>query len=368
MEPTAEFQDGISTLLAAAGEVHTHLNAPTPDRVSQHHKISGVAEELRKMSETFTTHLSNISNKVDSLAERVDIVEKRPSPSVSIASGSENRRQGRLSESPDTLWADRDPDERLVCDPDEVLIWPDDEDLSVHGEQGCQLHRVSPATESLLKEAFSKTVPNGTRRLWREQYGMPASDYTRCPKLDTTIKSRLPKQCKDADRSLARIQTLVLDAVGPLTHFLNQQPNEAGSEAVSLALKFLGNAAAANSHERHRRAGTFFNEDLKPLIEEEDRFTQAAPCLFGKDFLSIAKDHADSVKALDRLSATHRQSRTGGSQFFWTGRPFNQAARGGGAHRGGSSKYRGRGRYRPYAAAGKDPRPNGRKNFQQQQQ
>ena len=48
---------------------------------------------------------------------------------------------------------------------------------------------------------------------------MPASDYTRCPKLDTTIKSRLPKQCKDADQSLARIQALVLDPVGPLTHF-----------------------------------------------------------------------------------------------------------------------------------------------------
>ena len=366
MEPTTEFQDGISTLLAAAGEVHAHLNAPTADRVSQRQETSGVAEELRKMSETFTAHLSNISNKVDSLAERVDVVEKRPSPPSSssfVTSGSENRR---LSESPDTPWADRDPDERLVCDPDEILIWPDNEDLSVQGEQGCQLHRVSTATESLLKEAFSKTVPNGTRRRWREQYGMPATDYTRCPKLDTTIRSRLPKQCKDADRSLARIQALVQDAVGPLTHFLDKQPNEAGSEAVSLALKFLGNASAAISHERRRRAGAFFNEDLKPLIEEEDRFRQAAPCLFGKDFLSIAKDHTESVKALDKLSAPHRQSRAGGSQFFRTGRPFNQAARGGGAHRGGSSNYRGRGRYRPYAA-GKDQRPHGRKNFQQQQ-
>ena len=95
---------------------------------------------------------------------------------------------------------------------------------------------------------------------------------------------------------------------------------------MSLALNFLGNASAAISHERQRRAGGFFNEDLKPLIEEEDRFKQAAPCLFGKDFLSISKDHTESVKALDKLSAPHRQSRAGGSHFFRTGRPLLEGA------------------------------------------
>jgi hypothetical protein len=56
---------------------------------------------------------------------------------------------------------------------------------------------------------------------------MPASNYTRYPKLDATIKSRLLKQSKDADRPLARIQALLLDAVGLLTHLLEQQQQQA---------------------------------------------------------------------------------------------------------------------------------------------
>ena len=40
---------------------------------------------------------------------------------------------------------------------------------------------------------------NDTRYRWQEQYGMPGSNFTKCPKLVTTIKSRLPKQCKDTD-------------------------------------------------------------------------------------------------------------------------------------------------------------------------
>lgn len=47
------------------------------------------------------------------------------------------------------------------------------------------------------------------------------------------------------------------------------------------------------------------NRDLQPLVEESDRFTSAAPFLFGKDFEKAAKDHIDSVKSLRKVSQYH---------------------------------------------------------------
>ena len=234
-------------------------------------------------------------------------MERRPSPSHTLsttsADGSENQASERGSSTP---WADRDPSTRFVPDPNEVLSWPDDgedqpEDRDA--DQGCALFQVSSATESLLKDAFTRTVPNGTRRHWREHYGMPASRFTKCPKLDTTLKSKLPKTCKDADRPLAKTQALLLDA---LAHLLEQELSKDVVEALTQSLRFLGNASATISNERRCRAGSHFNEDLKCLIEEEDQFRDAAPLLFGNGFLSSAKDHAESVKALDKLSNKNR--------------------------------------------------------------
>ena len=147
------------------------------------------------MSETYTAHLSDISNKVTSLAEQVDIVERRPSLSQHItkstpASGSESRpHRGMANETP------RGPNKQFIQDCNEIVRWPeDDKDLTNETDQGCLLFTVSTATESLLNDAFMKTVPNGTRRCWREHYSMQASRFTKCPKLDTAqaVKRRRP--------------------------------------------------------------------------------------------------------------------------------------------------------------------------------
>ena len=315
--------DGIAALLQAAGEVHDQMNAPGGRATVEAPTVpstSDITEQLRRMSETFSAHLTVITGKVDSLAERVDHVERErspptatPPPQTPAPGGSENQTPMTST----TPWWQRDPNERLVVDPNEDLTWPDDTEPE---EQGCPLHTVSSTTEALLKDACSKTVSNDTRRRWRKQFGMPANDRTKCPKLDTTLKARLPKQCKENDRSLARLQTMVLDAMGPLTHLLELQQRgqltpEAVTDSASQAIKFVGNASTAISQERRRRAGTFFNEDLKAFIEEQE---QAAPLLFGKEFLGIAKTHAESVKALDRMAqkANQRQSRQQSQQFF----------------------------------------------------
>ena len=180
-------------------------------------------------------------------------------------------------------------------------------------------------------------------------HGMPACDATKCPKLDCTLKAEVPKFCKDADRPLCRIQTLVLDTVGPLSSLLESQRSgqltpEATAEAVTQALRFLGNACSNISAERRKRIVSHLNKDLHPLMEESERFANAAPLLFGKDFEKAAKDHVDSVKSLRKLTQPRSQSK----QFFRPGRPHNyQTARGGSPYRG-SSRGGGRGRFRPY--------------------
>ena len=98
---------------------------------------------------------------------------------------------------------------------------------------GCPLQRVSASTGKLLQEAFAKPVPNATRRRWRRTYGMPATDVTKCPKLDTTLRPQVPKDGKDGDRSLSRLQTLLLDARGPLSAML--ESHQAGRLAPETA-------------------------------------------------------------------------------------------------------------------------------------
>ena len=43
---------------------------------------------------------------------------------------------------------------------------------------------VSEITSKLLKEAFTRSVSNATRKKWSEKHGVPKSAPTRPPKLD----------------------------------------------------------------------------------------------------------------------------------------------------------------------------------------
>ena len=70
----------------------------------------------------------------------------------------------------------------------------------------------------------------------------PASDRTKCPKLDGTLKLQVPKDGKDVDRALSYLQTFVLDAVALLTSLLEKQQAgcltmEGAAEAVTQAIR-----------------------------------------------------------------------------------------------------------------------------------
>ncbi len=159
-----------------------------------------------------------------------------------------------------TPWADLSVSDSQP-DYDSFVVFPEeDSDLATEEGDGCEIRRVSKKTAAFLAEAFAKTVPNGTRRKLRQTFGMPQTESTRCPKLDPTVKAQWPKHCKDGDRPLARIQTLTLDAIGPLTALVEEaakgtlSTKAAAADAATTALRFLGNASANISHERRRRA------------------------------------------------------------------------------------------------------------------
>lgn len=70
------------------------------------------------------------------------------------------------------LWADRPPEESVDYDMLEVSWDVDPEDDLSEGK-GIKLFKVGEKTEKFLESNFSSTVPNQTRRQWRDKYGAP---------------------------------------------------------------------------------------------------------------------------------------------------------------------------------------------------
>lgn len=112
-----------------------------------------LADMLRAMSETFSTHLASLSGQMATLSERVDSVEQGPRPS--------SQTSMMPTTTPPLIWCDRSFNEPV---PNKPVIWPDKKNTEAEGDdQRCQLIEISEPTETLFKEAFAKPVPNATR-------------------------------------------------------------------------------------------------------------------------------------------------------------------------------------------------------------
>ena len=223
-------------------------------------------------------------------------------------------------------WGKWDADK--LPDYNEHVFWePEDES----DDQEPDTLKLLSTTTRIVEDAFGHTISNERRRSLKRKQPTPDTPFTKCPKLDPTIKSMLPKPAKNADRNLARLQTLVLDAAAPLLSTLEAARSgsltpKGAAESAQLALKLLGNASANISTERHRKATIHLNPELGTLIENEDNFCEAAPFLFDKTFDQQAKDHIEAVKSLKK------------TMFTATSQPFPRShpssTRGGGTCRG----------------------------------
>ena len=149
-----------------------------------------------------------------------------------------------------------------------------------------------------------------------------------CPSVDKYIKSRLNAHAKAKDKSLAKHQALMLDAVGPISTILEEAAKgmlsiKTATEAAQTALMFLGNASMQINRERRRIAIEAMNPSLTDLAEGDKAFGKAAPLLFGEGFAKKAKERDEELKCVNQASkqqpASQRIFKPGQNSVFFEG-------------------------------------------------
>ncbi len=85
---------------------------------------------------------------------------------------------------------------------------------------------------SVLRELTSKfdalrqdvdRLRNDAHLKARRRYPLPKVPVTRTPQLDGFIQGEVSMATRNADKELARLQSLVLDSLAPLTHLLEAE-------------------------------------------------------------------------------------------------------------------------------------------------
>ena len=117
---------------------------------------------------------------------------------------------------------------------------------------------VSEKTAKFLRDKCIRRMPNSERKQLRDRYPLPKVPATRTPQLDPFIKPEASTATKAIDKQLAKIQTLLLDSLAPLTSVVESHNKGEGLEekevlhAVKVAVQLVGNTNAHLSHLRKR--------------------------------------------------------------------------------------------------------------------
>ena len=249
-----------------------------------------VMDEIQKV-------LDGLEKSVRSLQDQMDSMKRAGEVPVSGAKSPERSSLSASRGDQVPLWADRMELET------EALTQPGDEIRPV---------KVREDTELFLHRAFTP-LKNPERRALRRQFLVPDSPVTMAPKLDKVMAAECLPGVRSTDHSLARLQALMLDAVGPLTDLLEKMGNsEDGNEetldfqvledTIQSALAFLGNAVTQFSIYRRTKILEEYNKELVSFSEElVPELRAAAPLLFGPSFTKQAADHLGQVEALRKV-------------------------------------------------------------------
>ena len=152
-------------------------------------------------------------------------------------------------------------------------------------DQSCaKVVEVSERTAKFLQEKCTRRVPNTERRSIRDEFPLPKVPATRLAQLDRMMKSEASPGTKTSDKQLARVQTLLLDSLVPLTSLLEAHrrgdmldPKEV-VQAVKSGILLIGNAL--------------------PVVGDDTTFKEAAPLLFSMEFARKSKEMVEQVKAM----------------------------------------------------------------------
>ena len=167
------------------------------------------AQPSSAFERTIMAILERMNQRLDDLSARVG-ESNRVSPSSSTATLTPTQKSlpGATRN-----WTDIPMDK--IQDYSAPLMWDDDAEEAVR-----PLLQMSENTTKALKTAFSRPLPNQAWFQARKSFPFPNVEVTKCPNLDPVAKQLLQKEQKQADVSLARLQTLVLNAVAPLTYIV----------------------------------------------------------------------------------------------------------------------------------------------------
>ena len=161
-------------------------------------------------------------------------------------------------------------------------------------------------------------------------FSLPKVAVTKTPSLDPAMVAQCSKSTKANEKTLARLQALTLNAVGPLTDLLEKLNSDAVeidadevSYAVESAIMLIGNASSQISILRREKILEEYNKDLLPFAQDrEGEFIKAAPMLFGAQFPKDVADHLEQVAALRRAKSSAGSSSQGfqkASSSQWSG-------------------------------------------------
>ena len=92
---------------------------------------------------------------------------------------------------------------------------------------------------------------------------------------------------------MAKIQTLVLDAIAPLTAIVDPI-DSVSTEDLQMAstspIQLIGNTNARISCLRREKIVSSINKLLLPLVKEDQPYADSSPDLFGADFAKRSKE------------------------------------------------------------------------------
>lgn len=330
--------------MASGGK--TDDRQPNPDIGS-----TDIVKSIRDLRSVFEKGLEKVNSRMDDLEKR-SVRDRSTSPSGGMRTESRSPPpKSKRTEPPASRalesqsgrdWADRDDTFRDLPEFHEDE-WEDAEDVV---DYSVQKRRLSRETDAFLEETFSTTLENVQRKEVRDRYPIPSTPMTRTPKVDDIFalpESKFMKsaEARQMDKDLLQSQGYLLDVVRPLARLLEGTKSEGAMElgeanqAVSDALRLLGNANTQISRLRRKRVLKTCNPDIANLADRTDLFKESAPHLFGEGFELKMKERAEAVSVLQKSSKSYQHPQ---SRFFRAGRPQRGAGQG---YRGNSQRYRG---------------------------
>ena len=233
----------------------------------------GFEDQVTKLMESF-------SQRLDQLAARIDGAGVVDETFTEILLTPAPQRQMPC------FWADRLLDE--TPDYNTIISWPDNEDTN-----GQNLVEVSDTTAELLKSSFTRSLPNATRLALKKGYAVPKVDATKCPKLDRVMRGNVSKNTKDGDSTATKIQTLMLDAVAPLVHILEE--GQKGTLTPEVAIKATGKCVCTSVQGETEKCPKRHEQRRDVSRRGKGPIQGWAPLLFGDGFEKKMKEHVDTM-------------------------------------------------------------------------